>query len=175
MTINWHIDIVPIKSSLWLVLVAVWLFAGITLGLWFIGEGQVGFVAWALILPFPMIISWYVLQSLFADNGRLRLEPEGFWRSLPGRRREFIRWDDVVAFRSGVFGDPLVTQTGVAVAEFEYHESNGALKTDRLANNLPYSGESLAQLMEYARLQAALDWPKPPTSLGELAQAALER
>ncbi|RFP91123.1 hypothetical protein DZK27_02330 [Rhodobacteraceae bacterium 63075] len=104
----------------------------------------------------------------------MRLEPDGFWRSLPGRDREFIPWDRVVAFRTGVFGDPLVTRTGVAVAEFEYHETNGALKTDRLANNLPYSGERLAQLMEHARQQAALGWPERPVSLAGLAESALD-
>lgn len=174
LTIDWHIDIAPVKSGLWLVLAAVWIFAGVILGLWFIGVGHLGVFAWALILPFPVIISWYVLQSIFADNGRLRLEPDGFWRSLPGRDREFIRWDRVVAFHPGVFGDPLVTRTGVAVAEFEYHETNGALKTDRLANNLPYSGERLAQLMEHARQQAALGWPERPVSLAGLAESALD-
>ena len=140
-----------------------------------VGVGSVGIIAWVLILPFPLMVSWYCFQSLVHGNGCLRLEPEGFWRSLTGNRREFIRWDRVVRFGTGVFGDPLVTRTGVAVAEFEYYDATGTLQTDRLANNLPYSGERLARLMEYARLQAAHGWPEPPASLADLKAAALGR
>lgn len=172
-TVHWHIDIIPVKAGLWLVLLAVWMFAGIALGLWYLGEGRLGMIAWALILPFPLIISWYALQSLFAHNGRLRLEPEGFWRILPDGRDEFIRWASVDRFGTGLFGDPVVTRTGVVVAEFSYTDEAGNRQTDRLANNLPYSGARLARLMEYARVQAALGWPEPPAGLADIAESAL--
>lgn len=172
---HWHIDIVPVKSGQWVVLLAVWIFAGVALGLWYLAEGRLGPISWALILPFPVIITWYALQSLFADSGRLRLEPAGFWRTLPDNRREFVHWDRVERFGIGLFGDPVVTGMGVVVAEFSYVDEAGNRHVDRLTNSLPYSGEQLAQLMEYARRQAALKWPAPPASLNDLAKSALDQ
>lgn len=172
---HWHIDIAPAKFGLWLVLLTVWVFTGAVSGLWYLGEGRLDPIAWVLILPFPVIVSWYMLQSLLANNGRLRLEPDGFWRILSGTQREFVHWDRVDRFGTGLFGDPVVTGMGVVVAEFSYVDEAGNPKTDRLANNLPYSGEDLARLMDYARRQAALNWPAPPASLADLAAAALDQ
>jgi hypothetical protein len=45
-----------------------------------LGGVQVGFFAWALVLPFPMIISWYVLQSFLEKlhrEGSLALKELG--------------------------------------------------------------------------------------------------
>lgn len=172
---DWHIEIAPAKAVLLLVLVAMWGFAGVVLGLWYLGVGDVGLVAWALVLPFPVIISWSILAGLFAGNGRIRLEPDGFWRTVSDGRREFIRWDRVERFGTGLFGDPVETGTGVVVAEFSHTDEAGTHHIDRLANNLPYTGHVLAQVMEYARRQAALGWPAPPAGVADLAAAALDQ
>lgn len=170
---DWRIVMAPSKRGLWIVLPLVWAFAGGAYALWRFAEGEVSAFGHLLIFSFPVLISYYGLRGLVGENGKLVLVRHGFTLTLPSGATHFFYWDRVEKFGTHVFGDPVVTQTGVATARFAYVDEDRKHKTVGLANNLPYAGEDFARIMEYARLEAANGWPKPLTDLTSLAVAAL--
>lgn len=170
---DWCIVMAPSKRGLWIVLLLVWAFAGCAYALWLFADGAVSVFGYVLIFCFPGLVSFYGLRGIVGENGKLVLERHGFTLTLPSGATQFFYWDRVQKFSTHVFGDPVVTQTGVATARFAYVDEDGKHKISGLTNNLPYAGEDLARIMEYARLEAANGWPKPPADLTSLAVAAL--
>lgn len=170
---QWRITLAPSVSGLFAVIALSWAFAGLALWLLDMADGGVGPVGYALILPFPLVVTWYGLNGIGRGNGRLDLERDGFWQTLDDGERRFVRWDRVEAFRTSVFGDPVVTGTGVEVAEFAWVDADDQRQVTRLANSLPYAAGKLARLLEHARREAGRGWPEPPADLAALARAAM--
>lgn len=170
---DWRIVMAPPKGGLWIVLLMAWLFAGGAYALIRLTNDELSFLTHVLVFAFPILISYYALRSLLGDNGKLVLERRGFSLTLPSGGTEFFQWDKVEAFGTHVFGDPVITETGVETARFAHINGKGERRIVGLANNLKYSGAPLAEIMEYARLQAEKGWPQPPADQEALAMAAL--
>lgn len=168
-----RIVMAPPKGGLCIVLLLVWLFAGCTYALVRLTGDEVSFLTHVLVFAFPVLISYYALRSLLGDSGKLVLERGGFSLTLPSGGTAFFQWDKVEAFGTHVFGDPIVTETGVEAARFAHIDGKGERRIVGLTNNLKYSGAALAEIMEYARLQAEKGWPQPPVDQEALAMAAL--
>lgn len=170
---HWQIIVTPAKGGLWLVLLMAWTFAGGSYALWWFSVGQVSPLGHLLIFAFPILVSYYGVRGLIGDNGKLVLQRDGFRLTGLSGDTEFFQWDKVERFSSHIFGDAVVTGTGIAAARFTYAEQNGGQRIVGLANSLPYAGDDLAQIMEYARIEASKGWPEPPQDLIALAMAAL--
>lgn len=169
---DWRISLAPDPLQQLIVLAVVWLFGGGTLYVLSAVEGELSTFWYFIVLPFPLIVSFYALRGLSGTNGRMELRPDGFWRTTPQGQNLFISWDRVESFGIGIFGDPVITGTGVAVPEFAYRDDTGNRMVDNLPANLPMSAEKLVMIMEYAQLEAAKDWPHPPVNLQDLIKAA---
>lgn len=171
---NWKISLSPNPSEQAIVLVVAWAFAGgLLYGLSFL-EGDLRPFWYVLVLPFPLVVSFYSLRGLTGRNGQLELQADGFWRTTPDGEKLFLHWDRVEKFGVGVFGDPVVTGSGVSVPEFAFIDEDDERKVERLSGNLPLSAERLAGLLEFARREAARGWPNPPGDLKALiSQAAI--
>jgi len=171
---NWTISLSPDPLEQAVVLVVVWTFSGGLLYGLSLLEGGLRLFWYALVLPFPLIVSFYSLRGLTGRNGQLELQADGFWRTAPHGEKLFLHWDRVEKFGVGVFGDPVVTGSGVSVPEFAFIDEDDERKVERLSGNLPLSAERLAGLLEFARHEAARGWPNPPGDLKALiSQAAI--
>ncbi|EKF16864.1 hypothetical protein [Nitratireductor pacificus] len=165
---SWKISLKPDPRQQVFLMAVAWLF---TLGpLWSLSLLQEGLTPLlsAIVLLFPLIVSYYALCSLTGRNGQLDLQRDGFWRTTTDGRERFVRWDQVETFGVGIFGDPVVTGTGVAVPEFAFVDDDGTRTIERLPGNLPLSAERLVRLLEFARREASSGWPNPPASLADL-------
>ena len=170
---DWQIVMAPSKGGLWLALLLVWAFtAGVYL-LWTFADGEVGLFGHLLIFAFPILITYYGLRGIQGSNGKLVLRQDGFTLTLPSGESEFFRWERVDSFETRIFGDPVVTGTGVATADFVYDDGGKGHRVVGLANSLPYAGDDLARIMEYARIEAAKGWPDRPQDLSMLVRTAL--
>lgn len=171
---NWKISLSPNPLEQAVVLLVVWVFAGGLLYGLSLLEGGLRPFWYVLVLPFPLIVSFYSLRGLTGHNGKLELQADGFWRTTPQGKKLFLHWDRVENFGVGIFGDPLVTGTGVSVAEFAFIDDIGERRIERLSGNLPLPADKLAGLLEFARQEAAKGWPNPPANLKDLvSQAAI--
>lgn len=170
---NWQIVMTPAKGGLWLALLVAWTFAGGTYALWRLAAGEVSPLGYVLIFAFPSLVSFYGLRGLLGENGKLVLQRDGFRLTGVSGNTEFFLWDKVESFSTHIFGDTVVTKLGVATARFAYPEQSGGQRVVGLANSLPYAGDELARIMEYARMEALKGWPEPPQDLIALAMAAL--
>lgn len=170
---QWQIVIKPSKGGLWLVLIMVWVFAAGVYALWRFADGEVSAFGNLLIFSFPTLVSFFGLRGLYADNGKLALEQRGFTLTPPSGAAEFFTWDAVEGFGTNIFGDPVITQSGVATVRFAYAADDKRTRVVSLTNSLPYAGDDLARIMEYARREALKGWPNPPRDLSRLAMAAL--
>lgn len=171
---DWKISLSPDPLEQAVVLVVVWTFSGSLLYGLSLLEGGLRPFWYVLVLPFPLIVSFYSLRGLTGRNGQLELQADGFWRTAPDGERLFLRWDRVEKFGVGILGDPVVAGIGVSVPEFAFIDEDDERKVERLSGNLPLSAERLAGLLEFARHEAARGWPNPPGDLKALiSQAAI--
>lgn len=169
---DWRISIAPNPVQQLIVIVIVWMFGlGILYGISRL-DGQLSPMWYLLVLPFPLVISFYALRGISGANGRMELRSDGFWRTAPSGESLFVYWDQVENFRMGVFGDPIVTDVGVAVPEFEYVDGAGTRTVERLPTNLPLSAEKFVMIMNYAHGEAKKGWPIPPDSYKALCVEA---
>lgn len=169
---NWKISLSPHPVQQLILIAIVWLFSGATLYLLSFTEGGVTPFWYVIVLPFPLIISLYALRGIIGNNGTLELQADGFSWVTPHGKKRFINWKQLEAFGIGIFGDPVVTETGVAVPEFAYRDDTGNRKVERLPTNLPVSAEKLVMIMNYAHGEAQKGWPSPPESYKNLSESA---
>ena len=170
---EWQVLMKPSKGGLWLVLLLIWAFVGGVYALWRFVVGEVNALGYLLIFSFPALISFYGLRGIYADNGKLALERHGFTLTPPSGPAEFFCWDRVEGFSTHIFGDPIITQSSIATVRFAYAADDKSKRIVGLTNSLPYAGDDLARIMEYARCEALKRWPNPPRNLRSLAIAAL--
>ncbi|BAQ16609.1 hypothetical protein GL4_1151 [Methyloceanibacter caenitepidi] len=165
---DWKISLSPNPLEQAILLAVVWAFAGGLLYGLSLLEGGLGPLWYVIVLPFPLIVSFYSLRGLTGHNGQLELQPDGFWRTTTNGRKLFLPWDRVEKFYVGVFGDPGVSDSGVPVLGFAFVDGSGERRVEHLSGNLPLSAEKLAGILEFARQEAAKGWPNPPESLKDL-------
>ncbi|WP_116655160.1 hypothetical protein [Pelagibacterium sediminicola] len=170
---DWQIVMAPAKGGLWFVLLLVWAFTAGVYILWKFANGEVSPFGHLLIFAFPVLITYYGLRGIQGNNGKLVLRQDGFTLTLPSSENESFRWERVDSFETRIFGDPVATGAGVATAGFVYDDGKKGQRVIGLANSLPYAGQDLARLMDYARIEAAKGWPDRPQDLNDLAVAAL--
>lgn len=169
---KWKVSLSPNPLEQAIVLVVAWAFAGGLLYGLSVLEGGLRLFWYILVLPFPLVVSFFSLRGLAGRNGQLELQADGFWRTTPNGERLFLRWDRVEKFSVGVFGDPVATGIGVSVPEFAFIDDANERRVERLSGNLPLSAERLAELLEFARKEAAKGWPNPPDDFNALIRQA---
>lgn len=169
-TANWSLVITPNRVAALLALTLAWLFCALVAWMLYFtfAPDTPGWIAWAPVAPFALVITYYGLKTLLVRSGTITLTEEGFTVSDVKHDRVRRRWDEIeMFFLDTTFSSPVYD--GKEAPHFR-------LKADSSVGWLPQNGghtaAELVLIMEAARRLAAAGWPVRPGRVSELRKSA---
>lgn len=165
---QWSLEIGPRIGTTIVAVIVAWLFVLGVLALLQATAIDVTVYLW-LVLPFPVIITYYGLKTAVLNAGRLRMDAEGFSIARGLQRPLNHSWAQVERFFVGRLGaGPLYE--GRPVARFVLRDA----EVGGLPDNLGLDAEKLVLMMERLRKLALLGWPRGPRTPDEIFLACYD-
>ncbi|MCC6915559.1 MAG: hypothetical protein IT566_17815 [Rhodospirillaceae bacterium] len=161
----WRLDIRPRRFASLIAVAIIWIVCGPLIA-WGIAEKQ-GIMFVVICSAFPLLITYYGLQSTLRDAGHVSVDREGFFVRRPGGETKRFAWHEIRRFFVGTFGASPVYE-GQPVAHFEVVDNAGNSREEWLPGNLGLSPMQLMCAMEKLRKLAQQGWPSTPCSIQEL-------
>lgn len=161
----WQLEIRPRRSAPLAAIAIIWIVCGPLIA-WGIAENQ-GPIFTAICTAFPLLITYYGLQSAFRGAGRISVDRDGFSVQRPGTGTVRFAWRDVQRFFIGKFGASPAYE-GHPVAHFEIVDAAGGSREEWLPGNLGLTPAQLVRAMEKLRELAQQGWHTTPGSLQEI-------
>lgn len=161
----WRLDIRPRRFASLIAVAIIWVVCGPLIA-WGIAEKQ-GPIFTAICAAFPLLITYYGLQTALRGAGHISVDREGFFVKRPGGETKRFAWHEIRRFFVGTFGASPVYE-GQPVAHFEVLDSTGNTREEWLPGNLGLSPDQLVCAMEKLRELAQQGWPAIPSSLQDL-------
>lgn len=163
--VQWRLEIRPRKGGAILAILAVWLFIAGVLALLHVTMINAMAFLW-LVLPFPVLITFYGLKTALHNAGRIQMDAEGFSITHGLQPPRYYSWAQVDKFFIGRLGASPVYE-GRPVARFTLRDT----EVVGLPDNLGLDAQRLVLMMERLRKLAGLGWPRRPRTPDEVLQA----
>ncbi len=163
----WRLDIRPRRLASLAAIAVIWIVCAPLIAWGVVGKQGPIFIA--SCPAFPLLITYYGLQSAVRGAGRISVDRDGFSVQRPGAGTARFSWRDVQRFFVGALGASPVYD-GHPTVHFEVADGRGASREEWLPGNLGLPPAQLVLVMEKLRGLAQQGWPTTPGSLQELIE-----